>query len=260
MISSRTMNRPVSEPKTTHFVMGTPVLHLDSATVTYKGVFQRKNTGHTPIYNLSMTLRAGETLGVVGKNGAGKSTLLRLLAGLIEPDAGTIHIAKGITRSLLALGVGFVPELTGSQNARLGLQYLGVARKDIKRLVKDIKEFSELGRFFERPVTTYSSGMRTRLSFSVAQYAEPDILLIDEVLSVGDKAFKEKASNSIKSMIKSDTTVVLVSHSEKAISALCDRVLWIEQGRVKAIGATEQIMSLYSPDQKEQDDTADTDS
>lgn len=194
---------------------------------------------------VSFSLNAGETLGIIGANGAGKSTLLRLIAGITEPDRGQIWRQKGISASLLALNVGFKPELSGRENVVIGGLLLGLSLKKIRHLMDEIYAFSELGDFFERPVGTYSTGMRARLGFAVAIHADPDILLIDEVLGVGDERFKLKSHQAMQEKIRAKKTVVLVSHSMQAISSLCDRVLWLHHGRSVACGPTEQVIGQY---------------
>ncbi|WP_226704434.1 ABC transporter ATP-binding protein [Microbulbifer elongatus] len=188
------------------------------------GSFLRKADSHTALKSISFDLFRGETLGVVGPNGAGKSTLLRLIAGIIQPDSGRV-INRGVTVSLLALQAGFDLELTGVDNAIFSGMLLGYSRKQVVSKLAEIAEFSELGDFFDRPVKTYSTGMRARLGFSVAMYMAPDVLLLDEILSVGDKDFKMKAESQMMNKIQSSQTVVLVSHSQQQIERVCDRVI-----------------------------------
>ncbi|MHA6491671.1 ABC transporter ATP-binding protein [Pseudomonas borbori] len=195
--------------------------------------------------DVSFILRAGETLGVIGANGAGKSTLLRLIAGIIDPDRGHLWRHPHKTASLLALNVGFKPELSGRENVVIGGLLLGLRLQQIKSLLDKIHEFSELGDFFERPVGTYSTGMRARLGFAVAIHADPDILLIDEVLGVGDQSFKIKSHEAMKQKIGSNKTVVLVSHSMEAIRELCDRVLWIHEGKSILCGPSDEVINAY---------------
>ncbi|PAU60667.1 ABC transporter [Pseudomonas sp. PIC25] len=215
------------------------------------GVSYRQRTGllryekFWALQDASFTLHAGETLGVIGANGAGKSTLLRLIAGIIEPDRGHLWRHPHMRASLLALNVGFKPELSGRENAIISGLLLGLSLQRIKALTDDICQFSELGDFFERPVGTYSTGMRARLGFAVAIHADPDILLIDEVLGVGDQNFKDKSHDAMKEKIKSNKTVVLVSHSMDAIRSLCDRVLWIHEGKSIICGKAETVIQGY---------------
>jgi lipopolysaccharide transport system ATP-binding protein len=180
---------------------------------------------HKPLDNFSLKLYEGEILGITGGNGAGKSTLLRVLAGVLAPDAGEVIISQGKISLLLALGLGFNNELTGRDNAIIGCLFNGLSKKRALALIEEIKDFSELNDFFEQPVKTYSSGMRSRLGFAAAIMTKVDILMLDEVLSVGDKEFKEKAEKAMLNKVKESSSVIFVSHNEKRISKICDRVI-----------------------------------
>lgn len=195
--------------------------------------------------DVSFTLHAGETLGIIGANGAGKSTLLRMIAGIVDPDRGELWREPKITASLLALNVGLKNELSGRDNAIISGLLLGMSLARIKVLLNDIHLFSGLGEFFERPVASYSTGMRARLGFAVAIHADPDVLLIDEVLGVGDQSFKDKSHRAMKEKINSNKTVVLVSHSMEAIKTLCDRVLWIHEGKSIVCDEANYVTSGY---------------
>lgn len=199
---------------------------------------------YTPLKNISFDLHRGETLGIIGRNGAGKSTLLRMIAGIIEPDAGKI-INHGARVSLLALGVGFMPFLTGRENAMLSGMLLGMRRREILKRMDAIIEFSGLGDFIDQPLRTYSSGMTARLGFSVSIQATPDALLIDEVLGVGDEDFRKKSTEEMKRLIRSDTAIILVSHSIPVINELCDRAILIDQGTIKLAGQTVDVLEQY---------------
>ncbi len=192
-----------------------------------------------------MNLRHGETLGVIGRNGVGKSTLLRVIAGIMSPDKGKI-VQAGYRASLLSLQVGFVAQLSGRENAILSGMLLGAAKKQIELSMDSIIEFSELDDFIDEPVSSYSAGMKARLGFSVALQADPDILLIDEVLGVGDAEFREKSAREIRRRIQSDRSVILVSHNTVTVQNLCDRVVWIEQGRTSAIGDPGEVLEAYA--------------
>jgi len=224
---------------------GDLVLRAEDVAVSYRknaGLFNPKK--FWALKDVSFDLFHGETLGVIGGNGAGKSTLLRLLAGIIAPDKGRItHDALNI--SLLGLSVGFISHLTGRNNAVLSGMLMGMRREEIEGKIDDIIEFAEIGEFIDEPVRSYSSGMRARLGFSVAIQADPDILLIDETLGVGDARFAKKSSRAMRQKIKSNKTIVLVSHSEKMIRRMCDRVVWIDKGVTRREGDTNSIMDEY---------------
>jgi lipopolysaccharide transport system ATP-binding protein len=196
------------------------------------------------VRDVSFRLYRGETLGVIGRNGAGKSTLLKLLAGIVRPNRGEL-INHGCQATLLSLQVGFLPGLSGRQNAILSGMLLGLHKRQVEQQLEAIKDFSELGEFFEQPVQTYSSGMGARLGFSVAFLLDPDVLLIDEVLGVGDANFRAKSTAAMQEKIRSNKTIVLVSHSDPTIRQLCDRAVWIEDGVSLAEGATDEVLRDY---------------
>lgn len=187
----------------------------------------------------------GQILGICGKNGSGKSTLLRAISGIFSADKGSINL-HGNSISLLSIGVGFQKQLTGYENIFLSGMLLGYSKEQIEEKVKDIIEFSELGDFIYKPVRSYSSGMYSKLAFSITAILETDIILIDEVLSVGDIHFKEKSYNKMKELISDDKrTVVIVSHNSKTIIELCDKVIWLHEGLIKDEGDPETIMNEY---------------
>lgn len=198
--------------------------------------------------DVNFTLRRGQRLGVIGRNGAGKSTLLRVLAGILVPDRGVVRRAP-VSCQLLSLALGFVTHLSGRDNAVLSGLMLGLRRRDIIARLPAIREFSELGSFFEQPIATYSAGMNMRLAFAVAIQVEPDVLLIDEVLSVGDTEFQLKSGEAMRARTAEGSTVVLVSHDEKQIADRCDRVLWIEHGRSVLEGDRDDVFAAYHRDQ-----------
>lgn len=206
------------------------------------GVFRQEK--FWALNDVSFDVYHGETLGIIGRNGAGKSSLLRVLAGIVKPDKGSL-INHGVTASLLSLQVGFVNHLTGRENAILSGMMLGLTKNDVLELMDDIREYSDIGEFFDQPVNSYSSGMRARLGFSVAIYVNPDVILLDEVLGVGDIEFREKSGETIRAIIKSDKTVVLVSHNGAVIKRLCDRVIWVDDMRSKMEGEPEKVVSSY---------------
>ena len=194
--------------------------------------------------DISFDLYNGESLGIIGRNGAGKSTLLKLLTGIIKPDRGSI-INNGYRTALLTLQIGFVPYLTGRENALLSGMLLGLHKEEIREQMVEISEFSELGEFFDLPISTYSSGMKARLGFSVAFQLNPDIFLIDEVLGVGDTEFRNKSTAVMRERIRSNKTIVLVSHNAATISQLCDRAVWIDEGISQLEGDTETVLRAY---------------
>lgn len=193
---------------------------------------------------VTFDLYSGETLGLIGRNGCGKSTLLKVLAGIYKQDSGSV--VKEVSKvSLLTLGLGFDPELSGRDNALISAMLQGHSKKQAYALIDDIIDFAEIGEFAFKPIKTYSSGMRARLAFSVAVKSEADILLIDEVLAVGDSAFRKKAEDLMLSRINSDLTIVIVSHNTPQIKKLCDRVVWLEDGEIKMSGNSSEIMEHY---------------
>ena len=193
--------------------------------------------------NLSFSVERGETLGVIGSNGAGKSTLLRLMAGILKPDKGKIT-TQG-TACLLSLGTGFDPNLTGRDNIITGGLLMGHRLKIIRAKMDEIISFSELGGTIDKPFRTYSAGMRARLAFSVGVTLTPEILLVDEVLAVGDARFKAKSKAVMLERLHGDTTVVFVSHSEGEVEALCDKCIWVDGGEMKAMGASGEVVKAY---------------
>ncbi len=197
------------------------------------------------VRGVDFEVQTGEIFGIIGKNGSGKSTLLRALANIFSPDEGSIDL-HGHSVSLLAIGVGFKTELTGRENIMLSGMLIGFSEKQIQERMEEIIEFSELGDFIDMPVRTYSSGMYSKLAFSVTAILETDIMLIDEVLSVGDEKFKKKSYNKMKSLISQrNRTVVIVSHSLNTLEELCDRVMWLHDGKIMGIGEPQQILEDY---------------
>lgn len=197
------------------------------------------------VKGVSFRVPKGEILGIIGKNGSGKSTMLKALAGIFNPDQGSIDL-KGHTVSLLSIGVGFQKEVTGRENILLSGMLLGFSEEEIRAKMPEIIEFAELGRFIDMPVKTYSSGMHSKLAFSITAILETEIMLIDEVLSVGDAKFKKKSYAKMKELISNkNRTVVIVSHSESTLRDLCDRVMWMHDGEIKRIGDPEEVLEEY---------------
>ncbi len=201
---------------------------------------------------VSFDIEEGKILGIIGKNGSGKSTMLRAIAGIFSPDKGTIDL-HGHSISLLSIGVGFNKKLTGKENIYLSGMLLGFSEEEIAKKEKEIIEFADIGDFIKKPVKTYSSGMYSKLAFAITAILETDIMLIDEVLSVGDAKFKEKSYNKMKELISSDTrTVIIVSHSLDTIKELCDQVLWLNDGKIVKIGEPEPIVAEYEEFMRQQ--------
>jgi len=194
--------------------------------------------------NVSFEVKKGEVFGIIGLNGAGKSTLLKIVSGILKPTSGEV-ICRGTIAPLIELGAGFNGQLSGLENIYLNGLLLGFSKKFIHEKLDEIIAFSELEEFIHMPLKNYSSGMKARLGFSIATCVQPDLLIVDEVLAVGDIKFREKCENRIQSMIDSGTSVLLVSHSLSQIKKLCKRVLWLDRGKVKAIGETERIIKEY---------------
>ncbi|ASM11282.1 MULTISPECIES: ABC transporter ATP-binding protein [Serratia] len=196
------------------------------------------------IEDISFQVQKGESVALIGRNGAGKSTSLGLVAGVMKPSSGSVHVV-GRVASMLELGGGFHPELTGRENIRLNATLLGLRRKELKQRLDKIIEFSELGEFIDEPIRVYSSGMLAKLGFSVITQVDPDILIIDEVLAVGDIAFQRKCINTINEFKRKGVTILFVSHNLEDVEKICDKVIWIENHKMKSIGDAHSIISQY---------------
>lgn len=225
--------------------MSSPIMQLDNVSVRYKT--RRSFFRHsyfTALDRISFNIEKGESLGVIGTNGCGKSTLLRVLAGVYGVDEGLVswHCQQV---SLLSLTLGFDFELSGRDNAIISGMFLGSRKQDVIAMLDEIVEFAELEAHIDKPMKTYSSGMRARLGFSVALKMQSELLLIDEVLGVGDGIFKRKATKAMADKICSDQTVVLVSHSLGQVKRLCNRALWMEKGKVRALGKADEVVDEY---------------
>lgn len=195
--------------------------------------------------NINFDLSRGQVLGLIGKNGAGKSTLLQLICGTLRPSSGTVTI-NGRIAALLELGAGFNPEFTGRENVYMNASILGLDKAEIDRRYHDIVAFAELEEFIDQPVKTYSSGMYVRLAFSIATSVEPDILIVDEALSVGDGGFARKSFDRIMDLKAAGATIIFCSHSMYHIEAICDQALWLERGRIVKMGRPDAVARLYS--------------
>jgi len=199
--------------------------------------------------DVSFTVHRGEMLGLVGENGSGKSTLLKMLNGLMKPDGGSLTL-RGEVQALIELGAGFNPILSGRENVRINASVLGLRKAQIDRVLPDIVEFAGLEDFIDAPVQNYSSGMKARLGFSVVSQLDPDVLLIDEVLAVGDTAFQEKCMRRMDALRNSDKAIIFVTHSLYQVEALCDSALWLEHGRVREYGRASEIVRSYLDEQE----------
>ncbi len=196
------------------------------------------------IDHLSFKVNPGEAYGIIGRNGAGKSTLLQCIAGTLRPNSGRV-VVNGKTSTLLQLGVGFNPELSGRRNVYLGALAAGMRKAEVDAKYDEIVDYAELGEAIHRPMKTYSTGMFSRLAFSVAMHLEPEILLLDEILSVGDEGFQQKSMKAMQDLLDKAGTIVFVSHSLPSIREFCDRVLWMEEGRLMAEGPAEEVVRAY---------------
>jgi teichoic acid transport system ATP-binding protein len=239
---------------------GTAV-RVENLSVTYRTSFERKPTMRTTLMRLGRRQRAvreieavrdvsfevphGCVFGVIGVNGAGKSTLMRTVAGILPPTAGRVEV-EGRVSTLLALGVGFNPDLSGRENVKLGGLASGLRREQLAERYEAIAEFAELGDFMDLPMRTYSSGMYGRLAFSVAVNMSPDILLVDEALSVGDARFKKKSFDAMRELCANAGTILIVSHALNSIRQLCDRVLWMHKGEVAMLDDAEAVIDAYT--------------
>jgi len=212
--------------------------------VNFYKIRRKANKQFIALENISFKVKKGECWGVVGRNGAGKSTLLGLIAGVLKPNKGKVTV-NGRVLPLLELGAGFHPDLTGRENIILNAVLLGLTRKEAKKRLEAIIEFSELRDFIDQPLRTYSSGMIARLGFSIMAHLDPDILLIDEVLAVGDLSFQRKCMYAIEAFKKKGVTIMLVTHNINDILSLCDKALWLENHKIKMLGNVETVINAY---------------
>mgnify|MGYP006275242583 CR=1 FL=1 len=229
--------------------------------ITYRTTFERRPTMKQALVRLGRGERAvktieavkgvsfdvprGQVLGIIGRNGAGKSTLMRTIAGILPPTKGRIEVV-GRTSTLLALGVGFNKDLSGRENVILGGLAAGLTRAEVEASYEQIAEFADIGEFIDMPMRSYSSGMSARLAFSVAVHQNPDILLIDEALSTGDAAFKERANAKMREMVDNANTMVLISHALASIKSMCQEVIWLEKGEMVMRGNPDEVVDAYT--------------
>ncbi len=206
--------------------------------------FKNKTEVRTVLNDITLQIKKGETVALIGVNGSGKSTLLKLMTKIIYPNKGTLNTYGKLT-SLLELGAGFHPDFTGRENIYFNASIFGLTKKEIEDRIQNIIDFSELGEFIDSPVRTYSSGMYMRLAFSVAINVDAEILLIDEILAVGDQHFQEKCFTKLEELAKSNMTIVIVSHSLDSLRKLCDRAIWINNGEVAMDGNANKVIDAY---------------
>ena len=195
--------------------------------------------------DVSFNVYKGDALGLIGLNGSGKSTMLKTIAGVLKPTKGSVEV-HGTVAPLIELGAGFDMDLTARENVFLNGALLGYSREEMQKHYQNIEEFSELQNFMDVPVKNFSSGMVSRLAFAIATIGTPDILIVDEVLSVGDSRFQQKCENRIQNMMENGTTILFVSHSIEQVRKLCNKIVWLEHGKLKMYGDTEEICDIYS--------------
>jgi ABC-type polysaccharide/polyol phosphate transport system ATPase subunit len=194
---------------------------------------------------VSLRVARGECFGIIGKNGAGKSTLLALILGTLSPTSGTVNVPRKIT-PLLELGAGFHPDLTGRENILINGVLLGLTRDEVLARMEEIVAFSEISEFLDMPIRTYSSGMHLRLAFSIAMHIDPNVLLIDEILAVGDGAFQKKSKEALLRLIKGGVTTILVSHNLADVKEICDQAIWLDAGEIRAEGEASKVVEEYT--------------
>jgi ABC-type polysaccharide/polyol phosphate transport system, ATPase component len=209
-----------------------------------QGIKSLRNNYFEALRDISFEINRGETFGIIGRNGSGKSTILGLIAGVLKPTSGCVTV-KGRVSPLLELGAGFHPELSGRENILLNGILMGLTRTDVMSKINDIIEFSELGEFIDQPIRVYSSGMLARLGFSVVSSLDPEILLVDEILAVGDFAFQKKCMDRMVNYKKNGVTIVFVSHAMGDVKNICDRVVWIDNHMVKMIDGSHAVVQSY---------------
>jgi ABC-type polysaccharide/polyol phosphate transport system ATPase subunit len=238
--------------------MTEPAVSVRDVTVTFRPLIDRKPTLRRSLGRLrhrekevlvalddvSLTIGKGEAFGIIGSNGAGKSTLLKIIAKTLKPDEGSVNV-YGKTSTLLSLGLGMKPELSGRRNVYLGGLAAGMRKAEIDERFDSIVAYADIGEAIDRPVKTYSSGMFARLAFSVAMAIEPDIMLLDEVLAVGDEAFRDKSTQTMEDLLANAGTIVFVSHSLPNVIDFCDRAMWLDHGQVRSIGPSDEVVAEY---------------
>jgi lipopolysaccharide transport system ATP-binding protein len=221
----------------------TALLRLEAVSMQFA---TESNPEYEVFSGIDLTVNPGERVAILGRNGSGKSTLLRIMARIFAPTSGRVEWAPGTSVSLLSLGLGFSPHLSGRDNAFLSCLLLGLSRKEARNSLERIEDFCELGAFFDEPVHTYSTGMRARLGFATALLNRSQVILIDEILSVGDRVFRDKARNALEHELSEDRAVVLVSHGEEQVRRLCERAILLEQGVLAAEGTCADVLARYA--------------
>ncbi len=221
----------------------TPLVTLANVSMSFAN---GSNPDHAVFGGIDLNISAGERIALIGRNGSGKSTLLKVMARIFAPSAGSVVWAPGVSVSLLSLGLGFRPDLTGRDNALLSCMLLGLSRREAKARLNGIEEFCEIDKFFDEPVYTYSAGMRARLGFASALMNQSQVVLIDETLSVGDAFFRDKAREALREKMTEDRAFVLVTHAEQDAQRLCDRAVLLDSGAVMCEGDTSSVLAMYS--------------
>lgn len=209
---------------------------------------RNKKRKHVVLHDISCEINKGQTVALIGVNGSGKSTLLKLMTKIIYPEKGSIEI-KGKISSLLELGAGFNTDFTGRENIYFNASMYGLGKKDVDKIIDKIIDFSELGKFIDSPVRTYSSGMYMRLAFSIAVNVQADVLLIDEILAVGDAHFQAKCLNKMQELKSQGKTMVFVSHNISQVKSFCDRAIWLKEGRIRMDGEVNSVLEEYIKEQ-----------
>jgi len=241
-------SRPIIELRNVSKVFTLRLNRADNLKVRFLGLFNRnyreQRRQFWALREVNLEVYEGETLGIIGPNGSGKSTLLRIIARILAPSQGMVKV-QGQVAALIELGVGFHPELTGRENIYLNTSLYGLSKKETDKIYEEIVEFSELAEFIDQPLKNYSSGMYMRLGFSIAVQLEPDILLLDEILAVGDRGFQAKCLEKIDEIKERGHTIIFVSHNLKAIGDICDRVCLLNEGRMIKEGPPEEVLTYY---------------
>ena len=227
--------------------MGDLILRMDKVSLCYKSGYNLfRSSKKKVLTDISLEVRQGEKVGVIGRNGAGKSSLLKILAGIYQPDEGRVITGNRIRSAFIGIQNGFVSHMSGVENITLTGLLMGMTQAEVKKKLWDIIAYTELGDEINRPVFTYSSGMKARLAFAISAFSDPDILLIDEAMSVGDRAFRKKSKDKIAELISGDTAVILVSHEPELIQSICSQAIWLEKGAVIESGSSEIVAASYA--------------